>query len=230
MENIFVDPRKPTEVVGLIDWQSTELAPLFNNAQQPYFLDYDGPSIIGLERSRSPENLAQLNPADQKEANALYLKRSLCALYKTLLYKQNPRLYRAVAFRETPIFNLLLLAQNLLIDGEATYLAQVLELETIWLELPGVRTRGAPPFPFRFSQEEKTEIETDVDGALRGMDAMRGVREALVDLFPERGIVRNDQYEEALDALRQVRDQVIETFASDERNRILWQESWPFDD
>ena len=224
VENIFVDSDKPTEVVGIIDWQSAELAPLFEHVRQPYFPDYEGPPIMGLERPRLPENLAQLNPAAQKEAKALYLKQSLSALYKTLLHRQNPRLYRAMAFQETSSFDLILLARNLLVDGEATYLAQMVELEKSWAELPGVCACGAAPFPFQFSSEERTEIEADVSGALRGIEAMREVQESLGE------IVRNDQYEETRDALRQIREQVIETYASDESDREIWREGWPFDD
>ena len=230
VENIFVNPKDPTEIVGIIDWQSTELAPLFYHARQPYFLDYDGPPTLGLERPRLPENLAQLDPAAQRQAKALYLNRSLSALYKTLLHRQNPPLYRALAFRETSSFDLLLLARNLLVDGEATYLAQVVELEKIWAELPGVCTRGAAPFPFQFSNEDKAEIQADVSGALRGIEAMREVQETLGELFPERGIVREEQYEEARDALRQIKEQVLETFARDESDRGIWREVWPFDD
>ena len=116
IENIFVDPENPTNVIGIIDWQSAELAPLFEHARQPYFLDYDGPPTFGLERPRLPENLAQLDPAAQKEAKALFLKQSLSALYKAVLHRQNSRLYRAMAFQETPSFGLLLLARNLLVD------------------------------------------------------------------------------------------------------------------
>lgn len=230
IENIFVDPKNPTEVIGIIDWQSAELAPLFEHARQPYFLDYDGPPTFGLERPRLPENLAQLDPAAQKEAKALFLNQSLSALYKAVLHRQNPRLYRAMAFQETPSFDFLLLARNLLVDGEATYLAQVLELEKTWAELPGVCARGAAPFPFRFSNEERAEIEADVSGALRGIEAMREVQESLGELFPERGIVRNDQYEETRDALRQIREQVIDMYARDEKEKEIWRAGWPFDD
>ena len=107
-------------------------------------------------------------------------------------------------------------------DGEATYLAQVVEMEKTWLDLPGVVARGPTPFPFHFTKEEITEIESDVNGALRGMEAMREVSESLGELFPEQGIVRNDQYEEARAALRQIREQVIDAFAKDERDRELW--------
>lgn len=230
VDNIFVHPNNPTEVLGIIDWQSTEVAPLFNHARQPHLLDYDGPPTLGLERPRLPENLAQLNPEAQKQAKALYLKRSLSVLYKTLISKQNPRLYRALTFRETPSYDLLLLARNLLVDGEATYLAQVVDLEKTWEELPGVRIGGGAPYPFRFSIEEKAEIEADVNGALRGMEAMSAVQRSLGGLFPERGMVRADQYEEARDALRQVKEQVIETYARSESDKQVWEEAWPFDD
>lgn len=46
--NIFVNPSKPAEIVGLIDWQSTELCPLYFQSRQPYFLDHDGPEVHGL--------------------------------------------------------------------------------------------------------------------------------------------------------------------------------------
>jgi len=225
-----VDPRNPTEVVGIIDWQSTELAPLFNQARQPYFLAYDGPRTRGLERPRLPDNLTQLDQAERKKAENLYLNMSLSALYKTFVHKQNPRLYRAIEFQETSSFELLLLARNIVVDGEATYLAQVVELEKTWAELPGVGVHGNALYPFKFSEEEKIEIEADVGGALRGIEAMRGVQEGLGKLFPEQGIVRSEDYEEVKDALRQMKEQVIETFARDERERNIWQKEWPFDD
>lgn len=229
LENIFVNPENPTEVVGIIDWQSVEVAPLFHHVRQPYFLDYEGPPMVGLERPRILENLAQLDPAAQRAAKALDLQMSLSVAYKTLLHHQNPCLYRAMSFLETPSFDFLLLARNLLVDGEALYLAQVVELEKTWAELPGVKESGGAPFPFHFSDEEKAEIEADARRAVSGMDVMQGVKDTIGDLFPERGMVRNDQYEESRDALRQMKDQVIGTYAGDENSKEAWQDSWPFD-
>ena len=98
----------------------------------------------------------------------------------------------------------------------------MLELEKTWAELPGVCARGAAPFPFRFSNEERAEIEADVIGALRGIEAMRQVQESLGELFPERVIVRNDQYEETRDALRQIKEQVIDMYARAEKENEIW--------
>ncbi len=75
---------------------------------------------------------------------------------------------------------------------------------------------------------ERQEMEADVEGVARGIEAMRSIRESISELFPEQGIVRPDQYEEALDALEQIKDQVIEEFASNEQEREVWRKEWPF--
>ncbi|KAL8787607.1 MAG: hypothetical protein Q9195_007695 [Heterodermia aff. obscurata] len=229
-ENIFVNPDKPTEVVGITDWQSTELKPLFEHARLPYLMKYDGPPTRGLERPSLPHDLAELDIEDQKKANTLYLNQALSALYKTLVHKHIPQLYRALAFRETPSFNFLQLAPHLLVDGEATYLAQMMELRETWKELPGVRSLEAPQvFPFQISAQEKAEIDADAKGALLGMQTMTGIRDSLGELFPAQGVVRHDQHDEARDALRQMKEQVIQMYATNESDRDIWRNNWPFE-
>jgi len=106
----------------------------------------------------------------------------------------------------------------------------VIDLVNTWEELPDVRIRGGAPYPFQFSREEKAEIEANVNGALRGMEAMSAVQKRLGGLSPERGTVRADQYEEACDALQQVKEQVNEFYARSESDRQVSKEAWPFDD
>lgn len=226
-ENIFVNPDSPTTIVGIIDWQSTEIAPLFYHARQPYLLDYDGPQLHGLERPQLPDNFSTLSGEMQNETNALYSKQALAALYRTYVHKYNRCLYNALEYQETKSFDLLLLGRNLLIDGEATYLAQIAELETVWGDLPDV---GASQCPFHFSDVEKQTIEKEVRGSLLGMQAMQSIRESLGDLFPEQGIVRPDQYDEAKNALGQAKEFIIQEFARNEEEKKLWGEDWPFDD
>lgn len=71
-------------------------------------------------------------------------------------------------------------------------------------------------------------MEDNVNGVLRGMDWMRSIRRSIGELFPEQGIVRVDQYEETLDALEQIKVQVIEEIASNEEERGVWLKEWPF--
>jgi hypothetical protein len=55
------------------------------------------------------------------------------------------------------------------------------------------------------------------------METMRSTREDMGELFPEQGIVRPNQCEETLDALAQLKELVIETFADTELEREEWQ-------
>jgi hypothetical protein len=224
--NIFVDPAEPTKVVGLIDWQSTEISPLYFHARQPHMIDYVGPAINGLERPQPREDLDELEPSKRERANTLYLQQSLCSLYNTLTHRQNPRLYAALQFQHTQKYLLLVLARNLLIDGEASYLAQVAELESTWNE--SFSGEGGPTYPFTFSDKEREELKADVEGVVRGMEAMRSVRESLGDLFPEQGIVKSEDYEEALDALSQMKEEIISAFTTNATERAAWEKAWPF--
>ena len=230
-ENIFVNPENPSEIVAIIDWQSTELAPLFNQVRQPYFLDYEGPPTQGTERPELPDNYDQLDDALQKKAMSLYLSQMLSTMYRILQHIEVPLLYRTWEYQQTASFELLLVAQRLLIDGEAQYRASILELENVWLDLPEVVAQDFPPYPFHFSSAERTEIEADAKGAAEGMNLMLSVKNSIGrDLFPEKGVVRVDQYDEARNALQQIKDQILELYAHDEHERKLWEENWPFDD
>lgn len=71
--------------------------------------------------------------------------------------------------------------------------------------------QGSPPYAFRFSSTESTEIEADTKGAAEGMSLMRSVTHSVGrDIFLERGVVQVDQYDEAKKALQQVKNQVLD--------------------
>ncbi|KAG5939614.1 hypothetical protein E4U59_003019 [Claviceps monticola] len=52
---LIVDPANRTRIVGLIDWQSAELCPLYFQARQPCFIDHKGPTLNDLERPKPPD-------------------------------------------------------------------------------------------------------------------------------------------------------------------------------
>ncbi|KAI7471515.1 hypothetical protein KC351_g12093 [Hortaea werneckii] len=226
-ENVFVNPLKTTEVTAIIDWQSTEIAPLFVQACQPHFLDYEGPQLPGTERPHLPMDYEQLPPAEQTRVKSLFYLQALRALYRTLIQKSAPEIWKSFEFQETPTFDLLLFGRNLLVDGEATYLAHLMELlesdSVGWIQSSKGRALGSLSL-------EKEEIMADAEGALCGMDAMQGIRDRLGDLFPERGVVKPEQYKLTKDALRQVKQEVIAKFAHTDEEKAAWEESWPFDD
>lgn len=106
---------------------------------------------------------------------------------------------------------LLLLARNILIDGEAAYMVQACELkddDEMWETLTGAP--GTTAFPLSFSSTELQTIEADMELAEVGMAAMRHMREILgEELFPRSGYVSFDRYQEAVDAIRQTRELVL---------------------
>lgn len=228
-ENIFVNPERPAEVLGIIDWQSSEFLPLFDHARQPYFLDYDGPPSTGLDPPAFPDGFETLDPAEQAEAQDLYLKMSLSALYRRFTYSSNLILFKAMEFRQTTSFEMLLLAQNLLIDGEALYQSKCLDLEKEWTALPGVQSSGNPQFPLQFSADEAALIDEDVSGAIRGMELMRSLRQSLGQMWPDKGVVRPEQYGEVKTLLKQAKAELIDQLAHSETEIVGWEEAWPFD-
>ncbi|QDS77893.1 hypothetical protein FKW77_000546 [Venturia effusa] len=171
--------------------------------RQPHIIDYIGSPINGLARPQPRKDLDKLEPSARQQAESLYLHQSLCSLYNTLTHHQNLRLYAALQFQQTQKYLLLLLARNILIDGEVSYLSRLAELESTWTDFSADTCSTCP---FTFSNEDRKDLEADMQGVTRGMEAMRSIRDSLGELFPEQGIVRPDQYDEALDALAQMRE------------------------
>ncbi|KAL4746589.1 hypothetical protein BDW72DRAFT_207203 [Aspergillus terricola var. indicus] len=228
-ENIFVHPERPAEVLGIIDWQSTELLPLFDHARLPYFLDYDGPPPTGIDPPAFPDDFGKLDTAKKAEAQDLYLKMPLSALYRRFTYSNNIALFKAMEFQQTTSFEMLLLAQNLLIDGEALYQSRCLDLEKEWTALPGVQASGNPPFPLQFSADEIALINEDASGAIKGMELMRSLRQSLGQMWPDKGVVRPGQYDEVERLLDQAKVELIDQLAHSETEKVAWEEAWPFD-
>lgn len=48
-----------------MDWQSTELRPLFDHARQPFFLDYRGPQVTGLDPPPFPDDIDRLKSPEE---------------------------------------------------------------------------------------------------------------------------------------------------------------------
>lgn len=51
---------------------------------------------------------------------------------------------------------------------------------------------------------------------------MLSIQDSRGEPFPERSVVRMEQYDEARDALRQTKEQVINVFGHNELQRRLW--------
>jgi hypothetical protein len=174
--------------------------------------------VHGLERSQLPHDLDKLDTDEKTHKETLFLQQSLFIMYEMISHRNNPPLYAVLQFQHTMDHTLLLLARKLFIDGEATHVSQVAELEATWKDLPGAK---GSPYAFSFSAKEQKEMEADVEGAVRGMDAITSINETIGKLFPEQGVVRPELYDEALDALEQIKEQVIAIYAKTDKEREM---------
>ncbi|EME77786.1 uncharacterized protein MYCFIDRAFT_33962 [Pseudocercospora fijiensis CIRAD86] len=223
LENIYVDPADPTAVTDIIDWQSTEVAPLFLQARQPFILDHDGPEAEGLERPTLPADFAELSKAEQNAASELFMQQSLCVAYRLWIHETNKEVWKSFEFQKTPAFELLLLAKNLLVDGEATYIAYVFDYLREHSEI--MQQTG-----LTLSQELVAEVEADAEGARYGMHLMKEVKALAGHLFPVRGCVKAENYHATKEALRHYKEDIIKELANTDAERAVWEHLWPWDD
>jgi hypothetical protein len=229
-ENILINPQKPSEIIGIIDWQSVVLRPLFENALHPHFLKYKGPRVTDTKPPEYPDTTG-LDEAAVEAADQLWNKMSLAAYYRGYVQVHNPTFYRALQFHETLAWALLIYPRSMLVDGEAVYRHRVAnELEQEWANLPAVQALGNPPFPIHFSTEEVGEIEKDIEDTARGIDEMRAIKKFMGYLWPEHGMVDESLYEDVKNAFREAKEVALREFATTEDERKVLVEGWPFDD
>ncbi|EPE31723.1 Protein kinase-like (PK-like) [Glarea lozoyensis ATCC 20868] len=230
LENIFVNPDDPTEIVGILDWQSSSLSPLYENSASPALLDYEGPRLKGIERPEFPKHLDELDKAEHDRAFDNWMDMTLAAYYRTLIHYTNKPLYRAMEFQETLSFRLLTYARNILIDGELVYLDIVTdELQKTWATLPGVQKLGNPPFPFTFSQEELDAHKKDYEDMAEGMKGLSEIQQCMRGFFPTDITVAHEDYEMARQTARECKEKVLESFARNEVEREAVRVWWPYD-
>ncbi|BDD56256.1 hypothetical protein MAP00_001730 [Monascus purpureus] len=236
VENVFVNPEDPSEIYAFIDWQSTELAPLYHHTIEPYILDYNGPALEGLlDRPKLADVKALFQDEhDQavatRKAESLFTSMSLLALYRYLLHKTIPQLFKALEFRQTDCFDLLLFARNLLVDGEATYLGLLAkQQEENWAGVPRISRTGTKA-PLTFSHDVLRKIKCDSAGASAAMALMGDVQRMIgSQYFQARGLVSHAQFAELERILPKARDDFVRAHARNEKEELELSRAWPFD-
>lgn len=214
-ENIFVHADDPSEVVAVIDWQSTFIAPLFDHTMIPGFLDHDGPAMLGMERPTLPK-LSEDTSADERAASRkMHEEQTLICGFKHLLQNNIRPAFDALMYEESVDSDVVNASRNLFEIGEAYCMGSIAALKM-------------PPVPF--SAAEQKRIGEDVQKTVASMHVMNVIKKSLGDLFLEKGVVRENQYEDTKAALRKVKEQVITDFSKLPEDRRAWEEAWPFDD
>lgn len=229
-ENIFVDPEDPSQILSIIDWQSVSVTPLFDHTIPPAFLDHDESCSHAMEKPTIPAALSNMSNDEQSIVMRHFYNESLAYAFKVLLQKHIEPAFQALAFQESSAADVLVLARRLFEIGEAHEMSSILALRDEWLEVPLVKRRNNLPFPLTISDAEVAEIEDDLRKAMESQEVMNKIKDSLGELFPEKGIVRHDQYNEAKRQLRQLKVQILQQFARNSQERSAWDTAWPFDD
>ncbi|KAI2916305.1 hypothetical protein CBS147343_5670 [Aspergillus niger] len=207
-DNIFIDPQNPKFITSIFDRQSTQIS--HNHIRDPAFLDWDS-----LEPERARPTVRE------------YTTQNIFIGWRKLTRAKSPALYRVIESRKTPAFGMIFLAHRMFEYGEAHFQSLLVDLKDHWEDLPGVS--GDFPFPFSFSDAEIERIKLVSDGAVAGTELVAGVKEQLGDLWPDKGLIEHERYEECRAALEEVRDRIVEELGESEEEREEYRRLWPFD-
>ncbi|KMQ48643.1 hypothetical protein HL42_0756 [Trichophyton rubrum] len=205
-ENIFVSPKNPTEVVGIIDWQSTQISPLFDHCMDPAFLEYDG-SPIGdsLKLPELPENMKQLSESEKNDTIKQYLNKSVMVAWRMLVKNKIPSQYAAMMFENTTKGYLLLLSRRLYELGELQFRALSLDLQKEWLES---NTNEEQKFPLSFSPEQEIEINADRELSALSSEVMKSIQQRLGRIWPDKALAEHDDYQQLKSLLAQIKEEL----------------------
>jgi len=183
-----------------------------------------------MEKPTLPRSFDGMSKNGKSAALARFFDKALAFFFKTLLQKHVEPVFQALAFQESSAAEVLLFSRRIFEIGEAHARSSIIALSNQWADLPRVKRHGSPPFPLSLSNAELREVEEELRLAMRSQEVMNAIKQALGDLFPEKGVVRHDQYDEAKAALRQMKTEILERFAKSPQERAAWEKAWPFDD
>ncbi|KAJ5329283.1 phosphotransferase enzyme family protein [Penicillium brevicompactum] len=247
-DNVFVDPHNPEKITGIIDWQSCHISPLFNHNPEkitgiidwqschisplfnhnpdPAFLDWNGLEPESLDLAPRPK-LSGLSPEERSAALHEYSIQNVLIGWRKLMHAKNPELYQVAEFRKTAAYGLIFLAHRTFEYGETHFQSLLVDLKDTWADLPAVTSDI--PFPFEFSEADVERIKLDSHGAVAGTDLVAEVKERIGDLWPDKGFVEHERYDDCRAALQEVKVQMLEQLAETDEEKAEYERYWPFD-
>ncbi|OAL64289.1 hypothetical protein A7C99_4948 [Trichophyton rubrum] len=212
------------------DWQSVNILPLLDHNPDASFIDYDGPEPENLDRPEL-DNIDDLSESEKVEAVRKFHQKALFIASRKIMLKKVPKTYDAIEYQRTESYDLLVLARRLLEFGEAHFHALVVELREAWAGLPANNTNmnHTKAFPITPTKDQIAEIRIDCQNAIRGMQIMNDFKVRLGPLWPDKDAVGHEQYNATKDALRVLREEIIQEFGKSEADKIGIKHQWPFD-
>ena len=122
---------------------------------------------------------------------------------------------------------MIFLAHRIFEYGEAHFQSRLVDLKDTWAALPAVTSDV--PFPFDFSEADSERIKLDSDGAVAGTELVTDVKERMGDLWPDKGFIEHEQYDDCKAALHEVKCQILEQLAETDEEKTEYKRHWPFE-
>ncbi|KAB8201650.1 kinase-like domain-containing protein [Aspergillus parasiticus] len=221
LQNIFVDPKEPTRILGIIDWQSVSLSPLFTQATRPAFLEYNDPLPETLDKVRLPENFESLNPAEQQKAKA----QTLHNLYLARSRQMNPVVFEAIQGQKTLRHQVSVIPGLTVMDYEPCLNSLLRDIQKEWRSIVGQKSDGTPsiPCPLQFSADEVQEQERNEELWVQGVRLMEEFTSDTGCFKHWDGKVNEQDYEPS----RRQLDEGVERFLQREARSREEQKEWP---
>ncbi|KAH8425172.1 uncharacterized protein LDX57_002921 [Aspergillus melleus] len=232
LQNIFVAPDEPTQILGIIDWQSVSACPLFMQATRPAFLEYNGPLPEELGKVHLPANFDSLSPDEQHKAKALHQAQTLHNLYLARSRQANPEVFQALQGQNTLRHQVSVIPGLTLMDYEPCLASLLRDVEKEWTNIVGVKTDGSPviPWPLQYSAAEAQQQATDADLWAQGVELMNECIHDTGCFKHWDGRVSEVDYEVSKKQLDEGVQRFLLREARDENERKAWLRALPFVD
>ncbi|EGD93510.1 phosphotransferase [Trichophyton tonsurans CBS 112818] len=228
--NIFVDPDDPSKILSIIDWQTTHIAPLFQQARTPEFLDFIGPHpSLGLTPMPPlPDNFDSLSAAEKEEAKALQSKQSLFKIYEIQSGRNNMPVFKALQHSQTLGTQIISLISQVFNDGEPIIKGQLIQLALDWEKVVGP---NGPPCPLQFTEADIAAQRVDQQKWEEGVQMKGDVLEALGGAeHGWAGWSSHEDYDVLTKKLAIVKEQFLDYMANNEAEKEAWENVWPYRD
>lgn len=232
LQNIFVDSTEPTQIVGIIDWQSISICPLFMQATMPGFLEYNGPIPEKLERISLPSGFDSMTPDEQQKAKELQQAQTLHNLYLALSRQINSTAFQAIKGQATLRHQISVVPGLTITDSEPCLTGLLREVEKKWSIIVGERPDDLPsiPCPLQFSAAEVKQQEHDEKLWAQGVDLMSDFVSETGCFKHWDGRVSNEDYEVSRRQLAEGIERFLSREARDQEGRKAWLKALPFVD
>ncbi|KAH8434269.1 aminoglycoside phosphotransferase family protein [Aspergillus melleus] len=223
LDNVFVDPAT-CEIVSVVDWQSSCIAPLFYQSEIPKMFRHHGPVREGWVVPERPANFDTLSEEEQMKVDDNLESETIHKYYEAQVYKRAPRHWAvlqqsAIQTLRKPVW----LVSKMWENKDLFFFRQsLIFLANQWNE---IFPSDGPPCPIEFTDKElelhsKEEENIDGIGHMLAMFQDQGV-------LPVDGMVDPGDYDIANENNRKFRDIFI-GLAENEAERELYAKLWSY--